>query len=101
MNFLPDLDVRRIPKDLSHRLRGYFRYLYSNRTVDYEAELLRDMPAAMRSELAEYMMTNFIKTASILHPVPPGQALELMPHLKPAAFSPMEVIAEQYDNCSE
>ncbi len=84
---------RKLPRDLTVRMRKYYEYYYSRKTAFDEAEILGGLSMGLRIEVVSAVMESTIGRIPLFtEHIDKSFQLELFPMLQPCAAAPGDVI---------
>lgn len=95
------IDEKHIPRQLSGRLRAYFRlqHPHQKHALDSWTEVLTAMPTVLRSEVVEVMGgAESVKQVPYFSKLPHNLLLQLAVDLKHVAYPPCEVLVRRGDD---
>lgn len=81
-----------------HLLHNHERNIYSWLSQD---TLLKELPAALRTEIAQYMYKDIIEKVAFFQDKDPGFISFILPHLRSVCFKSGEVIFQQNEHADE
>lgn len=87
---------RGVPQALRRRLRDYYDYLWESR-MGHDDRLFDDLPAALRIELARELSRPILDRVPFLRGASEPFLRELVRHLRPAVFTPGELVLRRGD----
>ena len=87
---------RGVPRGLRRRLRDYYDYLWESR-MGHDDRLFDDLPAALRIELALELSRPILDRVPFLRGASEPFLRELVRHLRPAVFTPGELVLRRGD----
>lgn len=89
---------RKLPRDLVLRLRRYYSYYYSRKTVFNEDDILRGLTPALRFEVVQHSLKETIGRIPLFaKTLDPLFQIEVFPLFKPLSAAPRELIFRKGD----
>lgn len=89
---------RKLPRDLVGRLRRYYQYYYSRKTVFDEEAILGDLTPALRFEVVTHALKDTVGRIPLFaRYLDPLFQLEVFPLFKPLNAAPKEIIYKKGD----
>ena len=88
---------RNLPRDLVVRMRRYYTYFYSHKTVFDESDILGNLTPSLRYEVVTYALKETIQCIPLFKALDPEFQAEVFPLLKPMSASPREIIYSRGD----
>jgi|LauGreDrversion2_2_1035103.scaffolds.fasta_scaffold04374_2 CRP-like cAMP-binding protein len=88
---------RNLPRDLVVRMRRYYTYFYSHKTVFDESDILGNLTPSLRYEVVTYALKETIQCIPLFKALDPEFQAEVFPLLKPMSASPREIIFSRGD----
>uniref|UniRef100_A0A8C0DHZ0 Cyclic nucleotide gated channel subunit alpha 3 n=1 Tax=Balaenoptera musculus TaxID=9771 RepID=A0A8C0DHZ0_BALMU len=91
------MQFRKVTKDLETRVIRWFDYLWANKKMVDEKEVLKSLPDKLRAEIAINVHLDTLKKVHIFQDCEVGLLVELVLKLRPAVFSPGDYICKKGD----
>ncbi|XP_061862739.1 cyclic nucleotide-gated olfactory channel [Colius striatus] len=91
------MQFRRVSKDMETKVIKWFDYLWSNKKVIDEREVLKNLPEKLRAEIAINVHLETLKKVRIFQDCEAGLLVELVLKLRPQVFSPGDYVCRKGD----
>ena len=84
---------RKLPKDISMRVKRHFKYYYSRRPAFDESELLMECPPALRADVEKFVLKGTLgKLPLFANMMDPEFQSEIFPYIKPVSYAVGDVL---------
>ncbi|PNJ15497.1 cyclic nucleotide-gated olfactory channel [Pongo pygmaeus] len=91
------MQFRKVSKEMEAKVIRWFDYLWTNKKTVDEREILKNLPAKLRAEIAINVHLSTLKKVRIFHDCEAGLLVELVLKLRPQVFSPGDYICHKGD----
>ncbi|XP_055124329.1 cyclic nucleotide-gated channel alpha-2 [Symphalangus syndactylus] len=91
------MQFRKVSKEMEAKVIRWFDYLWTNKKTVDEREILKNLPAKLRAEIAINVHLSTLKKVRIFHDCEAGLLVELVLKLRPQVFSPGDYICRKGD----
>ncbi|PNI23550.1 CNGA2 isoform 1 [Pan troglodytes] len=91
------MQFRKVSKEMEAKVIRWFDYLWTNKKTVDEQEILKNLPAKLRAEIAINVHLSTLKKVRIFHDCEAGLLVELVLKLRPQVFSPGDYICRKGD----
>ncbi|XP_007991192.3 cyclic nucleotide-gated channel alpha-2 [Chlorocebus sabaeus] len=91
------MQFRKVSKEMEAKVIRWFDYLWTNKKTVDEREVLKNLPAKLRAEIAINVHLSTLKKVRIFHDCEAGLLVELVLKLRPQVFSPGDYICRKGD----
>ncbi|NXN93514.1 CNGA2 protein, partial [Rhinopomastus cyanomelas] len=91
------MQFHKVSKDMETKVIKWFDYLWTNKKVADEREILRNLPDKLRAEIAINVHLETLKKVKIFQDCEAGLLVELVLKLRPQVFSPGDYICRKGD----
>ncbi|GAB5584977.1 cyclic nucleotide-gated olfactory channel [Prionailurus iriomotensis] len=91
------MQFRKVSKDMEAKVIKWFDYLWTNKKSVDEREVLKNLPAKLRAEIAINVHLSTLKKVRIFQDCEAGLLVELVLKLRPQVFSPGDYICRKGD----
>ncbi|XP_004065070.1 cyclic nucleotide-gated channel alpha-2 [Gorilla gorilla gorilla] len=91
------MQFRKVSKEMEAKVIRWFDYLWTNKKTVDEREILKNLPAKLRAEIAINVHLSTLKKVHIFHDCEAGLLVELVLKLRPQVFSPGDYICRKGD----
>ncbi|KAI2601125.1 cyclic nucleotide gated channel subunit alpha 2 [Homo sapiens] len=91
------MQFRKVSKGMEAKVIRWFDYLWTNKKTVDEREILKNLPAKLRAEIAINVHLSTLKKVRIFHDCEAGLLVELVLKLRPQVFSPGDYICRKGD----
>ncbi|DBB02391.1 TPA: hypothetical protein ACH3X3_011394 [Trebouxia sp. C0006] len=89
-----------LPPSLRARLREFFRYRRSARSLHDCPDLLQAMSPALRAQVASHTQAKWVNTVPFFRPLPEYLKTEIALALRTEAYAPNEPVVREGDKCN-
>ncbi|XP_053057639.1 cyclic nucleotide-gated olfactory channel [Acinonyx jubatus] len=91
------MQFRKVSKEMEAKVIKWFDYLWTNKKSVDEREVLKNLPAKLRAEIAINVHLSTLKKVRIFQDCEAGLLVELVLKLRPQVFSPGDYICRKGD----
>ncbi|KAK2495255.1 hypothetical protein MC885_006263 [Smutsia gigantea] len=91
------MQFRKVSKEMEAKVIKWFDYLWTNKKTVDEREVLKNLPAKLRAEIAINVHLSTLKKVRIFQDCEAGLLVELVLKLRPQVFSPGDYICRKGD----
>ncbi|DAA13266.1 cyclic nucleotide-gated channel alpha-2 [Bos indicus] len=91
------MQFRKVSKEMEAKVIRWFDYLWTNKKSVDEREVLKNLPAKLRAEIAINVHLSTLKKVRIFQDCEAGLLVELVLKLRPQVFSPGDYICRKGD----
>lgn len=84
-----------VPTELRQRVRGYFKYLWSNKGGYNDAEVFDSLPRGLRADLAMYLHRDLLAKVPLLAGASQDMLRDLVVLLRPMVYLPGNIICRK------
>lgn len=91
------MQFRKVSKDLEARVIKWFDYLWTEKKICDEKEVLKNLPDKLKAEIAINVHLDTLKKVRIFQDCEAGLLIELVLKLRPQVFSPGDYICKKGD----
>nr|XP_020830733.1 cyclic nucleotide-gated olfactory channel [Phascolarctos cinereus] len=91
------MQFRKVSKEMEAKVIRWFDYLWTNKKTVDEREVLKNLPAKLRAEIAINVHLSTLKKVRIFQDCEAGLLVELVLKLRPQVFSPGDYICRKGD----
>lgn len=91
------LRYRHLPDDLQRRVREYYTYLWEERLLFDEPQILEGLPPALREDISMHLRRGLLERVPLFRGADPGFVREVALHLHRVVYTPGDLIIRSGD----
>ena len=92
------VEWRKLPRELSHRVKGYYNFFFTRRTAFDEVELLGGLSPSLRADVTKFVLRQTLGRVPLFSSqLDPEFQMQVLQYIKPASHARHETIFHRGD----